>query len=78
MRVLSECDMKARALNFDLRFIFLIKFQPPKAHSTNKYIRNQPLFWKLTWLWLPENNPEDERTINYEKIIQIENYVDNL
>ena len=44
MRVLSECDMKARALNFDLRFIFLIKFQPPKAHSTNKYIRNQPLF----------------------------------
>ena len=36
------------------------------------------LFWKLTWLWLPENNPEEERTINYEKIIQIENYVDNL
>lgn len=46
MRVLSECDMKARALNFDLRFIFLVKSRPPKAHSTNKYIRNQPFILK--------------------------------
>lgn len=27
---------------------------------------------------MPENNPEEERTINHEKITQIENYADNL
>lgn len=46
MRVLSECDMKARALNFDLRFIFLVKSRPPKAHSANNYVRNQPFILK--------------------------------